>query len=165
MSPLLILRRRHVGDGVDEEGRMIERRGRAGGRGREPRDGESRDGRHCFVEAHDNVLALREHRVVESLQDELDEVDVVNLGEGRVARKFIGVRLVVQQRYDSRVTRVDRRDNTQVGIDAQPLRVGVVRFDVVVIVHLADDGVVLSQSSAMSSTYSRMVPMNERASA
>ena len=65
---------------------------------------------------------------------------------------------------DSHVQWADRRHNTHVDIEVQPLRVGVVRFDVVVIVHLVHDGVVLSQSSAMSSTYSRMVPMYERAS-
>ena len=36
--------------------------------------------------------------------------------------------------------RVERRDNTQVGIDVQPLDVDVIRFAVVVIVQLEDDG-------------------------
>ena len=62
-------------------------------------------------------------------------------GEGDVGREFIGVRLVVQQLRDSPVARVDRRDNTHVDLEVQPLRVDVVRFDVVVIVHLVDDGV------------------------
>ena len=67
-------------------------------------------------------------------------MDEVHLGDGGVGRAFIGVLLVVQQLCDSPVARVDRRDNTQVDLEVQPLRVEVVRFSVVVIVHLADDG-------------------------
>ena len=40
----------------------------------------------------------------------------------------------------SHVAQVDRHDNTQVDLEIQPLRVDVVRFAVVVVVHLADDG-------------------------
>ena len=53
---------------------------------------------------------------------------------------FIGDWLVVQRLCDSPVAWVDRRDNTQVGLDVQPLRVDVVRFAVVVIINLAYDG-------------------------
>ena len=53
---------------------------------------------------------------------------------------MIGDRLVVQQVCDGLVTWVDRRDNTHVDNEVQPLRVDVVRFAVVVIVHLADEG-------------------------
>ena len=45
----------------------------------------------------------------------------------------------MQQLCDSPVARADRRDNTQVDIEVQ-LRVEVVRFAEVVVVHLADDG-------------------------
>ena len=41
---------------------------------------------------------------------------------------------------NSHVARVDRRDNTQVDLEVQPLRVDVVRFSVEVIVHLPHDG-------------------------
>ena len=67
-------------------------------------------------------------------------MDEVHLGDGDVGREFIGVRLVVQQLRDSPVVWVDRRDKTQVDLEVQPLCVEVVRFSVVVIVHLADDG-------------------------
>ena len=67
----------------------------------------------------------------------------VHLGEGDVGREFIGVRLVVQQLCDSLIARVDCRDNTQVDLEVQPLRVDVVRFAVVVVVHLANVGAVL----------------------
>ena len=67
-------------------------------------------------------------------------MDEISHGGGEVRHEFIGDRLVVQLLRDSLVARVDRRDNTQADLDVQPLRVEVVRFDVVVIVHLADDG-------------------------
>ena len=58
---------------------------------------------------------------------------------GEVCQEFIGVRLVVQLLCNSHVARVDRRDNTQVDIEVQPLRVDVVSFAVVGVVHLAHD--------------------------
>ena len=77
------------------------------------------------------------------MQDERREADEINLGEGEDGRELIHDRLVVQQMYDSHVARADRRDNTLVDLDVQPLCVDVVRFDEVVVVHLAHDGVVL----------------------
>ena len=62
----------------------------------------------------------------------------VHLGKGGVLHEFIGVRLVVQ--LDSPVARVERRDNTQGGIEVRSLRADVVRFAEVVVVHLTDDG-------------------------
>ena len=41
---------------------------------------------------------------------------------------------------DSPVARVDRRDNTQVDVDVQPLHVDVVRLAVVVVVRLVHGG-------------------------
>ena len=58
---------------------------------------------------------------------------------GEVCQEFIGVRLVVQLLCNSHVARVDRRDNTQVDLEVQPLRVDVVSFAVVGVVHLAHD--------------------------
>ena len=46
----------------------------------------------------------------------------------------------MQQLCDSHVWRAYHRDNTQVGIEVQPLRVDVVRYAVAVVVHHADDG-------------------------
>ena len=65
--------------------------------------------------------------------------DEIHLGGGDVGREFLCVRLVVQL-CDSLVGRVDHRDDSQVDLDAQPPRVDVVRFAVVVIVHPVHDG-------------------------
>ena len=50
--------------------------------------------------APDNVIALGEQRVAESLQEERDHVDEIHLGESEVDCEFIGDRLVVQQRCE-----------------------------------------------------------------
>ena len=50
----------------------------------------------------------------------------------------------MQQLRASPVTRVDRRDDTQVCIEVQRLRVDVVRFAVVVVARLAHGGGVVS---------------------
>ena len=97
-------------------------------------------GGHWSEEAPDNVLALGEQRVAEPLRDEWGEVDEVHLGELEVGQQILRDRLVVQQLCDSHVTRGDRRDNTQVVLEERPLRVEVVRFAEVVVVHLACDG-------------------------
>ena len=65
------------------------------GRRREHFDGEPRDGGHCFEEAPDDVVALGEQSVAESLQYARVEVDETHLGDGEVARESIGDRLVV----------------------------------------------------------------------
>ena len=96
--PRFVLRRNHVGGGVDEEGRTVERRGKSllVGVG-SMFDGAPRDGGRCFEEAQDNVLALGEQRGVESLQGEGGEMVEFRLGEGDVCRDLIGVLFVVQQ--------------------------------------------------------------------
>ena len=98
---------------------------------------ESRDAGHCFEEAPVDDLALSVQRVAESLQDEQGEVDETHRGEGEVGHECIGVRIVVQRLCDSPVPRADRRDNTQGDLEVQPMRVDVVRFAEVVVVHLA----------------------------
>ena len=102
-------------------------------------DGEACDCGHCFEEGPDKVLAFGEERVAESLQDEWGEVGEAHLGDGQVRHEFIGVRLFVHQMSDSHVPLADRRDNTQVDLEVQPLRVDVVRFAEVGVVHLAHD--------------------------
>ena len=67
----------------------------ASGRRREHFDGEPYDGGHCFEEAPDDVVALGEQSVAESLQYARVEVDETHLGDGEVARESIGDRLVV----------------------------------------------------------------------
>ena len=71
-------------------------------------------------------------------------MDEIHLGEGEVRHEFIGDWLVVQKLCDSRVWRVDRRDNTRVDLEVQALRVDVVRLDEVVIIRLAHDGGVVT---------------------
>ena len=93
-----------------------------------------------MFQAQDNVITLGEERVAESFQDEWREGGETHHGEGEVGNEFIDVRLVVQRLCDSRVARVDRRDNTQVDLEVLPLCVDVVQFAVVVVVHLAYDG-------------------------
>ena len=95
----------------------------------------------------DHILTLGEQHVAESLQGERGDVDEIHHGEGDVRRDFISDWFVVQQMCDSPVARGDRRDNTQGDLEAQPLRVDVVRFAVVVVVHLAHDGMVVSLCS------------------
>ena len=115
-------------------------------------DGVPRDGGNCFEEAQDSVLALGVQPFAESSQDAWGEVYEIHHGVGEVGREFIGVRIVVQRLCDSPVPRADRRVNTQDDLEAQPLCVGVVRFDEVVIVHLAMMVMVLCRSSTTSSS-------------
>ena len=83
---------------------------------------------------------LGEERVAEPLQDALGEMDEIHLGEGNVDRDLISGRLVVQLLWDSPIAWADRRDNTHVDLEVQPLCVDVVRFAVVVVAHLEHDG-------------------------
>ena len=164
--PLSVLRRCHVGDGVDEKRRAVERRGRSLRIGAGSTfDGEPRDGRHRFEEAPDNVVVVGEQHVAESFQDERGDVDEIHVGGDEVRREFIGDQLVANQLCDSPVALVDRRDKAQVDIDVQLLRVEVVRLAVVVVVHLAhdEDGVVTVLTTKSSD--SRMKQDYERGSA
>ena len=68
------------------------------------------------------------------------EMDWFRLGGGEDVNEFIGVQLVVQQLCESPVARGKRPDYKQINLGVQLLRVDVVRFAVIVIVHLAHDG-------------------------